>query len=269
MKAATLLSSWENPQDVSRANLVFENRNKNYGGYFIRVYYPDRILRAFLFAVFGIVLLVNTPLLLEKFFSKSLPQATPGRREVIIDVVLPPVYATPIIPPETKAKVEKQNGSSEKFTQIKVVSNTIKTDEVKTQTELIKVNVDLTTNKSTDSVKTENKIETKTGNEKPVTVADVMPIFQGGDSKLFEYLRNNIIYPAAARQNNTQGYVYVTFVVDKTGKIGDVKLLRDIGDGCGEEAVRIIRKMPDWIPGKLRGEAIAFQYNLPINFRLK
>jgi protein TonB len=182
---------------------------------------------------------------------------------------MPTVPATPIVPPAAHAKIQKQIVTSEKWTQVKVVDNTVKTDNVKTQEDLTKTNVDVTTNKSTDSVKTETKMDVKIGDDKPVTVADVMPAFPGGESKLFEYLRNNINYPAAARQNNTQGYVYVTFVVDKAGKISDVKLLRDIGDGCGDEAVRIIKKMPDWKPGRNNGEAVAVQYTIPINFRLK
>jgi len=75
--------------------------------------------------------------------------------------------------------------------------------------------------------------------------------------------------PAMAKDAGIKGKVYVTFVVDKDGSIADVKVLRGIGGGCDEEAMRVVKGMPRWSPGKQRGKAVRVQYNLPINFILK
>lgn len=72
-----------------------------------------------------------------------------------------------------------------------------------------------------------------------------------------------------ARENGIEGIVYVTFVVDKDGKVKDAKILRGKGAGLDEEALRVVRSMPDWKPGKQNGRAVAVQYNLPVNFKLQ
>ncbi|MBE0639962.1 MAG: M56 family metallopeptidase [Bacteroidales bacterium] len=105
--------------------------------------------------------------------------------------------------------------------------------------------------------------------ESPVfTVVEEMPQFPGGDEARMKYMVENIKYPDEAKKKGIQGTVYVTFVVEKDGKISDVKVLRGIGGGCDEEAVRVIKNMPVWTPGKQRGEAVRVQFNTPIRFAL-
>jgi TonB family protein len=99
-------------------------------------------------------------------------------------------------------------------------------------------------------------------------VADVMPQFQGGESGLFEYLKKNIHYPANAKANKVQGRVYVQFVIERDGKVSRVKILRGIGSGCEEEALRVIKQMPKWSPGKMHDAPVQVQYNLPVKFTL-
>ncbi len=101
------------------------------------------------------------------------------------------------------------------------------------------------------------------------TMVETMPEFTGGQEKLFEYLRTNIKYPAQAREENISGRVYATFVVDLDGKIRQVKIVRGIGGGCDEETLRVVKKMPDWIPGRQNGLPVKVQYNLPLNFNLR
>ena len=95
-----------------------------------------------------------------------------------------------------------------------------------------------------------------------------MPSFPGGDKKLREYLENNLKYPSQAREAGIAGRAFVTFVVEKDGSITDVKLLRGIGGGCDEEALRVVKAMPLWIPGKQRNIPVRVQFNLPIKFTL-
>ena len=98
---------------------------------------------------------------------------------------------------------------------------------------------------------------------------ETQPSFPGGEAKLYGYLGNNMKYPPIARDNNIQGRVYVSFVVERNGSITDVKVLRGIGGGCDEEAIRVVKSMPKWSPGKQRGKSVRVRFNLPIVFKLQ
>lgn len=100
------------------------------------------------------------------------------------------------------------------------------------------------------------------------TVVEDQPNFPGGDEARILYLKDNIKYPQMARESGIQGTVYVTFVVERNGSVTDVKVLRGIGGGCDEEAIRVIENMPKWNAGKQRGKPVRVQFNMPIKFTL-
>ncbi len=100
------------------------------------------------------------------------------------------------------------------------------------------------------------------------TVVDHMPQFPGGDTALNNFLKKNIHYPENAAGAGIEGTVYVSFVINGDGSIDNVSLLRDIGGGCGDEAVRVVKLMPKWKPGKQNGNAVSVKYYLPIKFQL-
>lgn len=100
------------------------------------------------------------------------------------------------------------------------------------------------------------------------TVVEESPSFPGGDVARIKFLQENIVYPQMARESGIQGTVYVTFVVERNGNVTDVRVLRGIGGGCDEEAVRVIKAMPKWNPGKQRGKPVRVQFNMPIKFTL-
>lgn len=95
------------------------------------------------------------------------------------------------------------------------------------------------------------------------------PEFPGGNAKLLEYVQKNLKYPMMARESDIQGKVYVGFVVEKDGSISNVRVLRGIGGGCDEEAVRVVQTLPKFKPGKQRGNPVRVQYTLPIVFKLQ
>ena len=115
------------------------------------------------------------------------------------------------------------------------------------------------------------------------TTADRMPIFDGCDlyehnytqrqecsnALLLRYLRDSIQYPAAARLTKTEGIVYARFVVDTDGRIVNPEIVRDIGGGCGEETLRVLSSMPDWMPGTIGGTPVPVQLQLPVHFYLQ
>ncbi|WP_332368986.1 M56 family metallopeptidase [Spirosoma telluris] len=99
------------------------------------------------------------------------------------------------------------------------------------------------------------------------TVVENQPAFPGGMKQLGEYLSQNIKYPQTALKANIEGKVFVNFVVTKTGEITDVNLLKGIGYGADEEAIRVVQNMPNWKPGTQNGQAVNVKYNLPIRFQ--
>jgi TonB family protein len=99
-------------------------------------------------------------------------------------------------------------------------------------------------------------------------MADEMPRFPGGDDSLMAYLKANIHYPPAALASRKEGKVIVSFIIGRNGMPSHVKLIRGIGNGCDEEALRLVRTMPKWIPGKVKGKDVRVQFNLPVKFQL-
>ncbi len=100
------------------------------------------------------------------------------------------------------------------------------------------------------------------------TFVEEYPEFPGGDKALREFILNNLNYPEIARKSGITGTVYVQFVVEKDGSISDVKVVRGIGGGCDEEAVRVVKSMPKWKPGKQRGMPVRVYFTLPIELKL-
>ncbi len=131
------------------------------------------------------------------------------------------------------------------------------------------INADDNANRAQETfVKVEVKEEEEVVEEEVFLVVEDDPEFPGGLSALSQYLASNIKYPQLAKENNITGKVFVSFVVEKDGSVGQVKILRDIGGGCGAEAVRVVKSMPKWKPGKQRGKPVRTQFNLPVDFSL-
>ena len=99
-------------------------------------------------------------------------------------------------------------------------------------------------------------------------IVETMPSFRGGQQKLFEFIGNNVVYPQEAKDAGVEGKVFVEFYIERDGTVCDAKVLRGIGYGCDEEALRVIGLMPKWYPGKVRGKSVRVRYTLPINFML-
>lgn len=99
-------------------------------------------------------------------------------------------------------------------------------------------------------------------------IAEDEPEFPGGMEALYKFIQDNVRYPQLALENGIEGKVYVTFVVETDGSITNPRLLRDIGGGCGQEAIRVVKMMPKWTPGKQQGKTVRVQFNLPVTFTL-
>jgi protein TonB len=127
------------------------------------------------------------------------------------------------------------------------------------------------------TVKAQLPDSARKSSEKAVTVEYSDPLFvsvehppeyPGGISKFYKFLAKYLRYPTAARENNTQGRVLVTMVVEKDGSLSDVHVVRGIGSNCDEEAVRLVKLSAPWKPGVQNGRAVRVQYTLPVTFEL-
>jgi protein TonB len=101
-----------------------------------------------------------------------------------------------------------------------------------------------------------------------LTDIDKEPEFPGGQAAFNKFVADNLKYPAIASENGVEGTVVLNFVVEENGSITNIKILRDIGNGCGTEAMRLVRAMPKWVPGQHNGRPVRVMYTLPVLFKL-
>ena len=109
----------------------------------------------------------------------------------------------------------------------------------------------------------------KAAKDKVLEKAEVMPEYPGGDQAMMQFVAENVKYPQEAIDKEISGRVMVGFVVEKDGSISDVKVVKGIGGGCDEEAVRVVNAMPKWKPGMDKGKPVRVSYMMPITFKLQ
>lgn len=98
------------------------------------------------------------------------------------------------------------------------------------------------------------------------TRVDKMPEFPGGQVALVKYISKNIKYPSKYKKDKVNGRVFVSFIIDKDGKVTSARIVKSLNEECDAEAIRVISKMPDWVPGEKDGVKVAVQFGLPVNF---
>lgn len=103
----------------------------------------------------------------------------------------------------------------------------------------------------------------------PLLLVEQMPEYPGGQQAMFAFISKELKYPEEAIDNGIEGTVVISFVVERDGSIGEAKVLRGLGGGCSEEALRVVKSMPLWKPGMQGGKLVRTSYNLPIRFKLQ
>ncbi len=264
-------------------DVVFEGKNKNYGAYRLRQSSSKRHIVAFLVILALAIFVSALPSLVSVV--KNLTQGNTGPMEDTFELSNIPVEQE--IPEENKIKQETAPPPPPLKTTVKFVPPKIaKDDEVrddqqmKSQDEIqeTKIQISVADVKGTND-KTgvdiaelrEHKVivEEKPAVEKPFVTVEQMPTFPGGEAEMQRYIASNLKYPVVAQESGIQGRVTVRFVVSKTGAIEDVNVIRGIDPSCDKEAVRVVKSMPKWIPGKQNGLNVPVYFTLPIVFRLK
>jgi protein TonB len=269
--------------DNSWTELVFEGKNKEYGAYVLRKETGKRNVKALL-----IVLLAIGAIFLAVFLNVQIQNALKQDVAIETDVELSKlaqkkeakVERKEPVKVEVEQKVIEKVKSSVKFTapEIKKDDEVKPEDEIKSQDDLAKTNTAIGTFdvKGNDEAEGEVlKAKEVIADEKPkeeetkvFDVVEQMPEFPGGAAALMKWLSDNIKYPSIAEENGIQGRVVCTFVVERDGSVTDIQVARSVDPSLDKEAIRVLKKMPKWIPGKQNGSAVRVKYTVPVTFRL-
>ena len=266
-------------------DLVFENRNQAYGAYALRKGTGKRNLIAII-AVVLLAIACQIGLTLKNIADEAAAKRQAMQEAVELSALEQKkeakVERKEVVKQENVEKVVEKVKSSVKFTApvIKKDDEVRPEDEMKSQEEIMssKLSVgsfDVKGNdeggevlKAKEVIATE-PVKPKEEENKVLDVVEQMPSFPGGMSALMNYLNNNIKYPVIAEENGIQGRVIVQFIVGKDGHISDVKVAKSVDPSLDKEAVRVVKAMPKWIPGKQNGQAVTVRYTLPVTFRLQ
>jgi len=249
----------------SMDDLVFENRNKEYVAYAIRKKYNRTVLWAILVGIIVLSSAVVTPYILASVNSKKrvreekVVQATMEKLDQPIDAPPPP----PPPPPPAEAQAQVKFVAPVVVDSIKVKGPSMATgDEAK--------NIIKDENVNVKPVAPPVEVEAPKKEEQVFYVVEESPTFQGGDISGFRnFIQKSLVYPEVAQENGIQGKVYISFIVESSGKVSNVKVLRGVDPALDKEAVRAIEASPLWSPGKQRGKAVRVSFTIPIVFQLQ
>lgn len=254
-------------QDIKLNEIVFENRIKDYGAYALRKVYNKTLTKAVFFSVLAFLTVVSIPLI-ANYLKKGRDIGTLVTDKTIVlntikdekpkdeDIQLP----------------EKQKEIRPAFNDFVVVDEDVQDIDFDSLKDL-SVNQPIIDVGSgvviVDEDTTTHHVITIERPKETFLIVSEMPEFPGGDRGRIEFLASNIKYPQMAKEAGIMGKVYVNFVIDENGNVVEAKLIRGIGGGCDEEAMRVINSMPKWKAGKQNGIAVRVQFSLPIEFTLK
>lgn len=257
-------------------DLIFVGKNKEYGAYVLRKNSSKRHIRALLIVIAGASLIMVLPYIINSVVPKTekeqvleVTTLSNLKMEVPEENVVRNIEAPP--PPVLKSTI--------KFTPpvIKADKEVNDNDEIKTQEELTtsKMSISVADVKGSDSDDAVDIADLKDNKEviqeetKPYTAVEQMPEYPGGNVALLKFISANLKYPVIAAENGIQGTVAIRFVVSATGEVTDVEILRSLDPSCDREAVRVIKSLPKWMPGKQNGRAVPVYFAVPVRFRLE
>jgi len=257
-------------------DIIFADRNKSYGAYAIRSAYGNTIVKALSFMLLGFGTFISLAFYMSQ--KNNLPEES----------ILPPLQDTsititctlkepetkqpdqPVEQPKTPASAPSGALSTNITDSTAVTTNTTATDPLAANTGS-STGTDPLGPTTTTGTGTSTIVTTPTVDVDPVVIIpDSPPEYEGGLSALYEFLGSKLRYPEIAKEIGKEGTIYVKFVVDQYGKVGSLSLLRGLGYGLDDEALRVVAMIPKFKkPGMLNGKPVGVYFQLPIKFKLK
>jgi len=272
-------------------DLVFEGKNKDFGAYVIRTDSPKRHNKAVLWTIIGAIIfgLLAFGFVKANQYLEERRLAEQGEQEeVLIDMSQDAEEPEPEqerLEQEKPEVLPEEVLKSVKVTELQIVEDdkVKKEDEIKTQDELKETETAFgqkDNEKGTEDRNVTRTLKEEVVVEKPVEKpkevkeeifrsVEQMPQFPGGDKALMSYLSSHINYPPMAAENNVQGKVILQFVVEKDGRVGEVKVARSVDKDLDKEAIRVVKSLPKFTPGRQNGQPVRVWYTLPVTFKLQ
>ena len=252
--------------------IIFENRNREYGAYFIRKKYNALLVKAIIAASLLGSLIVLIPYIAVLKKSDEIRTGIRGRYvQIEMDKLRPPeeeIIIPPAAPPPPPAVAQS----------VKYIAPVV-VDSVPPEEEPLPTVADVQA--SPENTNEEIVAFSNTGNEElfgetpgeggdePFVIVEVPPSFRGGDlDKFRDWIQKRVVYPQSAQENGIQGKVYLTFVVERDGTVSNVNIVRGIDKLLDDEAKRAIESSPKWSPGLQRGRPVRVRFSIFLNYTL-
>jgi protein TonB len=246
-------------------DIVFENRNKEYGAYKLRKKYNRNVIIGLIISTLILGTAVITPYLNAK---AAINKSKRAERQVEIKMenldqpneqVAPP----PPPPPPPQDVVQQAYTAP-------VVVDSVKPEEAVQLMSADQAQVEVRDADVVEEVAVvAEEVQEDVDAAEPFVVVEEMPMFPGGDAAIQKYIGDNVIYPEVAKENNIQGRVIVKFCVTSKGGVDKVEILKGVDPELDAEVVRVVKTLPKFKPGKQGGKPVPVWYTIPINFQLK
>lgn len=264
-------------------DLVFEGRNKQYGAYYLRETSSKRHVAALVASLVFVGVVAAIPSFLdavkpknqnlggvEEAFELSAlnnPEEQVPEENIIRQETAPPPpplkatiqFTPPVITEDSKVNEDKEMKSIEELNEKKDIQISIATVEGTNDKNAVDI----------AELKEHKVIVEEKEPEKPFVSVEQMPQFPGGDAELMKFIGSNLKYPTIAAENGIEGRVVIRFVVSKEGTVTDAQVVRSLDPSCDKEAIRVVKSMPKWVPGKQNGRNVPVYYTLPVLFKLQ
>lgn len=275
-------------------DIVFEGKNKEYGAYEMRRQSDGRHNRAMLYVVLALAVILAGAYAYSAHKAKKAAEAKEEAQLIMAQIdqeMMDTIEDEPeeeeiedepeeaYVPPEVEEVLPEEVLNTLMVTEITIKADDEVTEEVKTVEEIQESTTALGTTdflEGTDDInitrtyKEEVVVEEKKPEPTKVFEAvEQMPQFPGGDAELMKYLNKHIVYPTLAAENGIQGQVVVKFVVKSDGSIGEVVVARSKDPDLDREAVRVVKSLPNFIPGRMNGQPVNVWFTLPVRFKLQ
>lgn len=267
-------------------DIIFETRNKEYGAYFLRKNYSKFLRKAAIYGIGSCLLIIGGAWGYQKFIVPALDKDSIEVVDINLEDLqqeeeedLPPPPPPPeeeppppppevnqikFLPPEPKpdeeVKIEEPPPPIEKTKDAAITTKTVESDNIATA---------FTPPPPPPPAVTKPAGLGKAKEEEIFTAVEQQPEFPGGINEMYKFIGDNMKYPAAAQRANISGRVFIKFVVEKDGSIGNIEVLKGIGFGCDEEAMRVIKAMPKWNPGRQNGKNVRVYFTMPVQYKLE
>lgn len=259
-------TSWMSVLQGLRNDLVFADRHKDYGAYKLRRDYNRRFGLAMLLGIAFFALVVGTPFVISKLGAKDKEPEKVKVVEVNLDLFKEDQPEEPPPPPEVVPPPQPQIETVQ-FTAVEAADEPVEAPPP-TQEDLSTTTASTTTQEGEkiDAPPPPPPVEETTYD---LAAVQEQPDFPGGMGKMYQYLQDHTVYPQMEQDAGIQGKVYVEFVVDKDGSVEDVTIKRGVSPNLDKEALRAVKSMPKWSPGKMNGKPVKCRFTIPVQFKLQ